>query len=1385
MADAGENLAPAARHQAVGDLVALIGALQAQDGLTIGTERAQHAAALLARLAAAGITLDTPEAATAWLGPVLCVTAHDRRTLAARLERMAAAPEQPRVVAPLAGEQLAIAARRAAVQPWLLWAGLGGFVAAVLLGIAVSDMQGGGVTGLVVPASRRIPLALDFLADWLPYILPVLSGLALALVRRAVLAGRRVALPPPLIAPSGEGLRWFDEAALQGPLRMMGRQRRAAGRRLDLPETLRVTLARAGWPSVVRGGRPRTPDHVVLVQLRTADDPQRLAADALMRRLAASDLRATAFAFIGDPGMLTPLAGGPPETLVRIAGLHRGARLIVLSDGAVFHDSFSDAPRLPDAFDAFPVRVLLTPVPRPHWSWRETALEQADWQLAEHSTEGVSELARWLSGPREERARTRPEAGSRPDFAALLAQDARLFGATPPPSAVRAKLRQKLLDYLDPDPRLPPHGYDLLRALAVGVVLAPGTVARIGAHLAALDGPRPTEAALRRLLRLPWFGAGGLPPWLREDFLRDLPAGQRATARRAWMLYLADQPVGAGRLSAADEARLEQEAARRLSHPLTRADALMLGVLAPAPAPAASLAWRDTLLAASMPVAAAVAIWAVARLGPLLEYLAEALFSPLAGAIAGGAIWPPLVAIWFSAALFAPTKLRPRAVRLILALGALYFAAAPFLSGAWRMGGAMQGHDLAYAMALVATLGLIGLRVALPATPVPCVPRAAFVPGHPWLNAAAVLGVVLLAAAIMLLTDQAGFGTAPGDVIAAEFTYALALLVTGGAIAARLALAGFCARDQAWRGALGFVAGQAIGAGVLGVLAGLAIRAGLIGAELDWINLGAVLFLLRLVTGLAAGLGVFGMARATLMPRAIWPLAVALAAGLVGWGGGRPVVLLLMPLAVLAAVPIAARRPAVQPRWRDVAMLGGAGALGPALMMLVFSDSAAVLALIGAVGATPLLAWPLLRAMRPDLAVPSDGLWWRCLALLPCWIGLHALGDGFGPLPLLAIPIAIWIAARHGTRALPAIALVLAPMALGYVGEFGAVGVLLGNNFGHALAALLLARFAVDAGFREACLSATRTPPWQLAALAVLPLAYASPRFAGFTVFPNPWALVLAVAFLIGLSQAPLRGPLLALLGSSTAVVAAELAFGRLGSPGIGNWVHTLRTWPADLLSVVLALWLPRRLRGADPWPRLRPVAALIDNHPAIVAGVMMVFAYMVTVRLVPQVAGRQPTITPFLPVHLLLLSIYWTATKPSGKLFVPMGIFITLPMTLVMLVVMLVPQREIMLGPLLLIVADRGVGSTFGAILVLWVFNVLGLLLDGLLRGATPVARDLPHPAFATLPVRLGGALGTLALVALLVLAGMVLAGAEAPPTQQAPPASQPRDRGSTGGGF
>jgi hypothetical protein len=1445
--DSDALTAPAATHPAVGDPSLLLETLRSRDRLRIGVDRHIAVSQLLERLAASGIVLRTPDAAADWLAPVLCTSARDSLALRDRLRaRFAAMGGAVRDAARLpAGDQAVLTeqvtpqaletADRAVRTGTLGWRwALAGVALLGALALGVLNFGAGGA-----PVARPEPVPLPpWLAATLLAVLTLgtLGAAAAVLGRRALLA--RQALPSPDLPvnrSAGLGLPWFGEGRLRTSLRALRRHVPHEGAApIDVARSVAATVRQAGVPMVVRAGRPRLPEHLLLVGLANPADALRLPAEALARRLADAGAHVSAYAYLGDPGLLRRLKDGARLTLARAMALHGGARLLLVADAASLFDELAGAPVPPPELRAVRDRVLLTPVPQARWAQAEHAFHEAGWLVVELSAEGVERVAAMLTAAREARPIWRPAARDpSPDLAERLArQPAVLAPRRAPTEAARRWLITELRAFLrNPgqtadaqQPATQLDGFALLAVLAAGPEAAPGVLERLAAQLIALGREAPPEPVLARLSRLPWLRLGRLPEWLRRDLL-DALAGTplERDARLAWALHLTGETARRVHADGARAWRPDGDAAALLQRlALERLDAATL--------PASDQLLRQWLAVGAAPPEFWPSDWRV--LGAAFAGAAGALLLGLVLWLWGGWLAAPLTTV--ADFLFAPVEMvggtaSTAAAWLSAVLAALSFAPRNPWAGlqygwvgrrgfqgfvlylicgqVWISSGNAPGEAAFAAPALAAAgmmlarrggiLGAPGADVSTPDA------ESLLRPAHPWATAtlvAGLAGVIWGAATLPMATDRTALAALTDMLPLLAFgllaALGLALRLVSQALpraqalrAAAAALAsGLLSLAATWlilstlevtRASLaseGFreyalqmlLADLMVGAGLIGALrprlAGLRLLLALLGGLLP----PATVLVLAVVGPTLPTIGdlQLGLVALLLVPwRGLGLLVAFLGEGVGRSGAILPLMLVRAPVAVLLI---------------SVILFTSSGADAPQLTGFALLQPSGLVLLL-------LPEWLLLPLLYRAPAVPEAGprgLWWRCFALLPCWVGVRALGDGFGPLPLLAIPIAIWLAARHGTGALPAIALALAPMAIGYTEDFGPIGLLLGNNLGHALAALLLARFAVDAGFREACLSATRTPPWQLVALALLPLGYASPRFAGFNVFSNPWALVLSVAFLIGLSRAPLRGPLLALLGSSAAAVVAELALGGLRVPEFGQIVHVLRTWPSDLLSVVLVLWLPRRLRGSDPWPRLRPVADLIDNHPAIVAGVMMVFAYMVTVRLVPEIAGRQPTITPFLPVHLLLLSVYWTATKPSGKLFVPMGIFITLPMVVVMLVVMFVPKREIMLGPVLLIVADRGVGSTLGAILVLWVFNVLGLLLDGTLRGANAAAHDVSHPAFATLPVRIGTGLAVVALAVLLVMVGTALTGYGVAPPEQGLPLQRP-DSGSTGGGF
>ncbi len=1116
-------------------------------------------------------------------------------------------------------------------------------------------------------------------------------------------------------------------------------------------------------------------------QLAAADDPQRIAAAALVDRLQAAGLRVNAFTFQATPDRVRAFAGGPETTVARVATTHAGARLLVVSDGGPLWNPMTGRALADPRFAGFTLRVLVTPRPRASWGRREAALDRGGWRLAELSTAGIAELGRWLSGPRE----PLPLLLSEPtpaDLAELLGRDERLLAEDAPDAALRTRLLQRLASFLDPDPMAPPAAMDLLRVLAFGARLPPGTVERVAGHCAMLDGPTPGEAGLRRLLRLPWLVLGRMPVWLREDLLRTLPDALRAQGHQAWLLHLADREPAHSLPRHDPDGRLAQEARRVLAATSPLSDTLMrreLGLDGVVARRSTWVAWATGLLALLLIPSASYFEQEIRRAVAVLQGW---IFAPLPLTLSPGD-----GALATMVALLGLVPALPRWARHGIDGVVLYLAAGvAFLPDGGAYGTepvTIQGSPIAWPLALLA-LAIRGWAWCAPPTGAPP-PRWRPVEGDPWAMVLVLLFAWPLTSELVTLLDPAEIRSPwPALVSAASITLvALALLSRhagetpeavrlGGRIAAVT-----CGIAALWN--VGFellsplpkpadIERVALAGLVAGIAAIVALRP--LGHP-PWarVVMAAILYpALCLVFRPLLG------DPPTLYVQVIPPLLVAV------------IVLFLRrdvrmrPFAVLAVLVLAGGLRLLISQWPDPELLTTLPAVE-----LVF-------------------LWPLLRALRPDLAAPADGVWRRSVALLPCWIGVSVLGlSTFGWMPALAIPVAAWLASRHGARALPVIAIAaLLPMALRWRGTFGPIGVVLGGGLGAALAALLIANFVCDRGFREGCLAATRLKAWQIAGLAMLPVSYATPQFMGFDFWTNPSALVLTIAALIGLSRVPMREPFLVLAGSMIVGAAVFLLAGLPQTPAIGTVLHTMRNLPGDLVSALFAFGLFRALRdGAVPAAAevSAPGAWLLrqaDTAPALLAMVMALVIWPFGASLTLPGIGlgwpaRGMTLDPFLTPQFLMLAVFVAAAagmrgRPDAArqrllpgLRIPSALRLaglTVPAVpaigIAGLVVSLLPSLPVELGPLRL----QFFGGTVGVLVTtgptLWAFHRLGVGLPGLLRAPPAPMSGLTLPVFDRWPARLGLACAILGVAAwgALVATMELLPMADAPATAVQP---------------
>jgi hypothetical protein len=1346
----------AAAHPKVGDLPTLLEKLHQLDHFDIGAERAQNATWLLARLAERGVALNTVEDAALWLAPVLCITARERRVLTERIRQEHPDVVEADVVGPdvpvLPGEARVAERQRISRRGWLVGAAAG---LAVVLGLVVLAMIFSGPDpGPVDPNHPDTGLHFGF-----PYALAgmvMLVGAAVALVR-LLMPTPNTALPPAADPPPiGQGLPWFDEGILQGPLRLMGGRRRVAGNWLDLPGTIRETVRSAGWPRIVRGGRLRTPEHVLLVQVASTDDPQVLIAATLLDRLRATDLRVITYTFQGAPNWLYPWLGGAPEPAPTVAAKVGGIRLLVLSDGSPFYDPFTGTARLPPAFEAFPTRVLITPVPRAAWGWREAALDRGGWYLAEQSTDSLADLARWLAGPREEPPLPVAEHDAPLDLPAYLRRTEAVFASEPPPNSQRQILRDEVAQWLDPDPREPSDAYDLLCCLAVGTHLSPGTIERVTGHIVALGGPSPGEDGLRRLLSLPWFARGDLPSWLREDLLRDLSQSLQAIARQAWLLHLADLNPGYRALRPEQEVRLAAEVRLRLANAGSIADSSMRAALGLGTQPARKLSRTGVLGAAALLLASVAAAYALTRYSLHLPRILDVLFAPLHWLVGEErlqlALLGPLVAVLpFQNRFLSEVWPLNESLRALLlkmrAPVALYCA-----GGLWWMSRDLSvlAENIVWAPWVGSILTTSG-AVALFALRLPddwVATRRLITLGHPWANALAVLLTAGLCEPTLLYMGLSLPATMTGII------GSMLLWQAGVAMVAYLILRRALGLGEANRKAARVLAARASGAAIVTI--------GLLTVAVGWVDRIHSIKLLEPQIVLDAGLLAAVLATLAATGSVAWrrvAVGAALYAVYATFVRTSPpaepyATMLAMFPARLFFVGVVLYRPDVFRMLPVVAT----GLLGVGVAWL---ETLATGASDGG-GSEVLLIWPLVRAIRPDLLVPSDGLWWRCLLLIPCWIDVrYNIGAPFGTqslglYPVLAIPIAAGIAARFGARSLPAIALALAPMAVSFHQSVGPLSIWLNGNLGYGLTALLVAKFVVDRGFRENSLGATRIAGWQILAVALLPLSYAPRTVYGVTFASDTWVLAIAVATLLGLSDVPLRRTLYTMLLASVVAcgVTIAAAFALLPSGSIfGRLFYGLSNLPSDPLLIILTMGLGRALiagpgEAIHAVPPMRWAMAAIQRRPLIVALVVAPLAFLVRLTLESGLgigggAGRLISLQPFSGMFYLALALFWAAAgiapawPPTRRLRghdIPWSVQVAGAVLLPAMFVPMVNFGAKLSFRLFPYDVTEGIMATLGV----YGFCRMGAALPPAVRSRLPATAQT-HPVFATLPVRIG----------------------------------------------
>ncbi len=297
---------------------------------------------------------------------------------------------------------------------------------------------------------------------------------------------------------------------------------------LDLPATLRATVAAQGAFTPRWRALHRTPEYLVLVDQRHPADHHATAALALVDALARAGVALQVYAFDTTPAAGCWLRGGlgnqdattrhrvPLATLATRAG---GQRLLVFGRAEVLlHPVSGDLQAWAAPLRGLPERAWITPQPVHTWGAAEQAADEAGFLVLPLQEAALETLAGWFTSRRLSLAL---DADTPLAVPALLRGDGLewVTRTDPPPPETLQALLQQLRGMLG-GPR-----FQWLCGCAIFPAMTPALTLALGRHV--MPDARRLALGLATLSALPWFRWGHMPDWLRRALLQELAPDRR------------------------------------------------------------------------------------------------------------------------------------------------------------------------------------------------------------------------------------------------------------------------------------------------------------------------------------------------------------------------------------------------------------------------------------------------------------------------------------------------------------------------------------------------------------------------------------------------------------------------------------------------------------------------------------------------------------------------------------------------------------------------------------------------------------------------------------------------------------------------------------------
>jgi hypothetical protein len=331
-------------------------------------------------------------------------------------------------------------------------------------------------------------------------------------------------------------------------------------RRIHGEASVRATIRRGGFLTIVPRLSRRSADFVFLVPRRRKNDHERDRVSRFIEALRRGGLSLEVYDYDPDPRTLYPQRPTGRATVLDLRALrelHAEARLVLVTDGAELVNFFTAQPlSFVEDLATWPAKMLLTPLPMDEWGEREMNLTEAlgaligratpdgfrdltlafgerptrPWQLRTRrqagDDDGTGRLMVWLEAVGNVLGRGALEA-ERPE--AVRFDDPMLVSEAPPPEHEQRSLVNELRQWLGP------RGFEWLAACAAYPELRFAITLYLGLKLVTRYGPVRVplydEALLARLTLLPWFRIGRMPRWFRRAMFATLSEVSRQRVR--------------------------------------------------------------------------------------------------------------------------------------------------------------------------------------------------------------------------------------------------------------------------------------------------------------------------------------------------------------------------------------------------------------------------------------------------------------------------------------------------------------------------------------------------------------------------------------------------------------------------------------------------------------------------------------------------------------------------------------------------------------------------------------------------------------------------------------------------------------------------------------